>query len=103
MNAWFRIRRLRGPAFVILVGINALLHQWGVLSFGRSWPLYLILAGVFGLAERTALSTSPSPYVADPYGGFGSGGVTSILPPSYSTPATVVSEAGTLTDPDRRP
>src|ERR1700735_183549 len=60
MNTWLVIRRLRGPAFLILVGITALLNQWGVLSFSRSWPLYLILAGVIGLAERAALSTGAS-------------------------------------------
>ena len=54
MTTWLLIRRLRGPAFLILVGITALLNQWGVLSFSRSWPLYLILAGVIGLAERAA-------------------------------------------------
>ncbi len=32
------IRRLRGPAFLILLGVTALLNQWGVLSFSRSWP-----------------------------------------------------------------
>jgi hypothetical protein len=57
MNAWLLVRRLRGPAFIILVGVTALLNQWHVLSFARSWPLYLILAGVLGLAERAALST----------------------------------------------
>src|ERR1700723_2267884 len=61
MNTWLAIRRLRGPAFLILVGITALLNQWGVLSFGRSWPLYLILAGVIGLAERAALVAAPPP------------------------------------------
>ena len=61
MNAWLLIRRLRGPAFLIMVGITALLNQWGVLSFGRSWPLYLILAGVLGLAERAALAAAPPP------------------------------------------
>jgi hypothetical protein len=60
MNSWLLIRRLRGPAFLILIGITALLNQWGVLSFGRSWPLYLILAGVIGLAERAALIATPS-------------------------------------------
>ncbi len=59
MNAWLLIRRLRGPAFLILVGITALLNQWGVLSFSRSWPLYLILAGVLGLAERAAMAAAP--------------------------------------------
>jgi hypothetical protein len=56
MTTWLLIRRLRGPAFIILVGVTALLNQWGVLSFGRSWPLYLILAGLLGLAERAALA-----------------------------------------------
>src|SRR3984885_6530339 len=60
MNTWLLIRRLRGPAFLIMVGITALLNQWGVLSFSRSWPLYLILAGVIGLAERAAPSTGAS-------------------------------------------
>jgi hypothetical protein len=59
MNTWLFIRRLRGPAFIILVGITALLHQWGVLSFGHSWPLYLILAGVLALAERAAIAAAP--------------------------------------------
>src|ERR1700679_1329455 len=59
MNTWLLIRRLRGPAFLILFGITALLSQWGVLSFSRSWPLYLILAGVIGLAERAAILAAP--------------------------------------------
>ena len=66
MNAWLLIRRLRGPAFLILVGITALLNQWGVLSFSRSWPLYLILAGVLGLAERAAIAAAPSLPAAAP-------------------------------------
>ena len=56
MTTWLLIRRLRGPAFLILFGITAMLNQWGVLGFGRSWPLYLILAGLLGLAERAALA-----------------------------------------------
>jgi hypothetical protein len=60
MTAWLLIRRLRGPAFLIMVGVTALLNQWGVLSFSRSWPLYLILAGVLGLAERAALAAAPA-------------------------------------------
>jgi hypothetical protein len=70
MNAWLAIRRLRGPAYLILVGITALLNQWGILSFGHSWPLYLILAGVLGLAERAALAAGgqmPAPYGVNPY------------------------------------
>src|SRR6202453_4515951 len=76
MNTWLLIRRLRGPAFLILVGITALLNQWRVLSFGRSWPLYLILAGILGLAERAAIAAAPPavpPLYPGAYAGSGSG------------------------------
>ncbi len=56
MTQWLLIRRLRGPAFVLLVGIMAMLHEWTDFGFTRSWPLFLILAGVFALAESAALS-----------------------------------------------
>ena len=87
MNTWLLIRRLRGPAFLILVGITALLNQWGVLSFGRSWPLYLILAGILGLAERAAIAAAPPP-----------------LPPPYpgTYAASALTPADPLTDPNRR-
>jgi hypothetical protein len=77
MNTWLLIRRLRGPAFLIMFGITALLNQWDVLSFGRSWPLYLILAGVIGLAERAALTAAPP---ANPY----------MPATSYASPYSVV-------------
>jgi Domain of unknown function (DUF5668) len=87
MNTWLLIRRLRGPAFLILVGITALLNQWGVLSFGRSWPLYLILAGILGLAERAAIAAAPPP-----------------VPPAYpgTYGASSFTPADPLTDPNRR-
>ena len=84
MNTWLLIRRLRGPAFLILVGITALLNQWGVLSFSRSWPLYLILAGILGLAERAAIAAAPPP----PY------------PGTYA--ASSLTPADPITDPNRR-
>jgi hypothetical protein len=56
MNQWILIRRLRGPAFVLLVGILAMLQEWTDFGFSRSWPLFLILAGLLALAERAALS-----------------------------------------------
>ena len=68
MNRYILIRRLRGPAFLLLVGINALLAQTGILGWGSSWPFYLILAGVIALAERAALATA-GPVVQPPYPG----------------------------------
>lgn len=54
MNQWYAIRRLRGPAFLILIGILLLLEQCHIMNFGKSWPLLLILGGLLRLAERAA-------------------------------------------------
>jgi hypothetical protein len=89
MNAWWLIRRLRGPAFLILVGVTALLNQWGVLSFGRSWPLYLILAGVLGLAERAAIAAAPP-------------AVPPVYPGAYTGSGSGLPAAEPLSDPNRR-
>ena len=89
MNAWLLIRRLRGPAFLILVGITALLNQWGVLSFSRSWPLYLILAGILGLAERAAIAAAPP---ATP----------PLYPGAYADSGSGLSAADPLADLNRR-
>ncbi len=103
MNSWLLIRRLRGPAFLILVGITALLNQWGVLSFSRSWPLYLILAGVIGLAERAAILAAPpappaypGPYASTAY---------PPVPPYTNVPASGITGSANdpLADPNRRP
>jgi hypothetical protein len=71
MNSWMMIRRMRGPAFLLLFGVTALLHEWHILSFSQSWPLYLVLAGVLALAERAAFvapdpSQMPPQYPAQP-------------------------------------
>ncbi|HEX3940429.1 MAG TPA: DUF5668 domain-containing protein [Acidobacteriaceae bacterium] len=65
MNRWLLIRRMRGPAFLVLFGILALLNQWGVVSLRRSWPLCLIALGLILLAERVALLAGFPPYGAD--------------------------------------
>jgi hypothetical protein len=68
MSRYILIRRLRGPAFLLLVGVNALLAQAHILSWGHSWPFYLILAGVLQLAERAALaSEGDSQYPGAPW------------------------------------
>jgi hypothetical protein len=72
MNPYIMIRRLRGPAFLLLVGVLALLNQANVISWGRSWPFFLILAGVLQLAERalfSAVGYPPMPYPGSPYPG----------------------------------
>lgn len=66
MNQYLLLRRLRGPLILVTVGVMALLDQYGALSFGRSWPLLLIVVGILQLAERVALAQMPPP----PAGGF---------------------------------
>ena len=61
MSRYILIRRLRGPAFLLLLGVNALLAQRGILGWSQSWPFYMILAGVFMLAERAALASEGYP------------------------------------------
>jgi hypothetical protein len=58
MNQYYLIRRLRGPAILLLIGILALLHAFGVIHgfWHFFWPLLLILLGVLLLAERAALA-----------------------------------------------
>jgi hypothetical protein len=58
MNQYYLIRRLRGPAILLLIGTLALLHASGVIErpFHLFWPLLLILFGVLLLAERAALA-----------------------------------------------
>jgi hypothetical protein len=105
MTSWLLIRRLRGPAFLLLIGVMALLHEWAGFGFTRSWPLLLILAGLLSLAERAALAQAnredydpitgqPRPPDTTIYGGPGS----SIVPASAApiTPMTPPgSESGT--------
>ncbi len=61
MSRYVLIRRLRGPAFLLLVGVNALLAQANILGWEQSWPFYLILAGVLLLAERAVLAAEGYP------------------------------------------
>jgi hypothetical protein len=90
---WLLIRRLRGPAFLLIFGVTALLNQFDILSFGRSWPLYLILAGALSLAERAALANVvPIPFNGGPgAGGSYTGPIpTPYQPPYASSPTSVV-------------
>jgi hypothetical protein len=73
MSRYILIRRLRGPAFLLLIGVVALLHQTGLVfhMWRLFWPLALILWGVLLLAERAALEMEgyPQPFSGAPYPG----------------------------------
>ncbi|HEY0795414.1 MAG TPA: DUF5668 domain-containing protein [Acidisarcina sp.] len=104
MNQWLQLRRLRAPAFLVLLGVMFLLAEWHIVGFHRSWPLLLILAGILSLAERAALTR------VDP-GQFGGGMPGTYAgypppayppqaypPPGYSAPGSVVTPAPNSTE-----
>jgi hypothetical protein len=94
MNRYILIRRLTGPAVLLLIGTLALLHQMGVVErwWHLFWPLLLILIGVLKLAERAALASETypdAPYSGQPqYPGGYPGSYQGSYPGSYpGTPA----------------
>jgi hypothetical protein len=62
------VQALRGPILLITLGTLFAIHQAGVLSFSRTWPLLLIVAGVMKLLERMADPPQPPvpPYAGGP-------------------------------------
>lgn len=70
MNRYILIRRLRGPAILLLLGTILLMHESGLVDFwSLFFPLLLILIGVLKLAERAALAAAgdETPYPGSPY------------------------------------
>jgi B-box zinc finger/Domain of unknown function (DUF5668) len=75
-TALYRMRlfsALRGSVWVVLIGVMFLLSTFNILSWGRSWPLFIIVAGLMTIFERTAYSNAaasmpvyPTPPVPPP-------------------------------------
>jgi hypothetical protein len=96
MNRYILIRRLMGPAILLLIGVLALLHQAGIIDrwWSLFWPLLLILVGVLKLAERAALASEPYAPIPDtPYAGY---------QPYPGAPAPPAATAGTSIVPANR-
>jgi hypothetical protein len=89
MNRWYQIRKMRGAAILILVGILALLSEWHVLGWDKSWPLILIVLGLMALVERAAWSAGVREQQATQGFGPTTGPGTGTIPPtpSYWSPA----------------
>jgi len=87
-TAFYRRRlfcALRGSAWVILVGVLFLLSNFHILSWGHSWPLFIILAGLLTFFERTVNASAVPAYPAPPY---------QAPPPASSSTSIVPSSAG---------
>ena len=57
------IQAIRGPVLLVTAGVLFAIHQAGVLSFSRTWPLLVIVIGVMKLLERAwapAVAWQPS-------------------------------------------
>lgn len=66
---------LRGAIWIILVGVLFLLDSFHILSWGRSWPLFIIVAGLMAIFQRATYSAAAA--TATPY---------SYAPPAASGP-----------------
>lgn len=68
-SAQYRYRlfcALRGSIWVVLVGLLFLLDSFGILSWGRSWPLFIIVAGLMAFFHRTVYSGMGMSYPGPP-------------------------------------
>ncbi|HKR28058.1 MAG TPA: hypothetical protein VJS11_11410 [Acidobacteriaceae bacterium] len=61
MNQYLFLRRMRGPIFLLIFGVTALLDEYTGISYSMSWPLYIIAWGVIKLAENAILAQNPPP------------------------------------------
>jgi hypothetical protein len=80
-------RAARGSVWLILLGVIFFLADFDILPWSRSWPLFLILAGVMAFLERAVYSgagAEPFSYPAPP----GAAPFASPAPAAASVPAT---------------
>ena len=83
------IRALRSSVWLFLLGVLFFLDTFNILSWSRSWPLFIIVAGIMALLERSAYTTSvwqPSNYATEPPAGSTSSATSG---PSSNTTANI--------------
>jgi hypothetical protein len=100
MSHYIMIRRLRGPAILLLIGGVWLLHATGVIyhPWHWFWPLLLIMIGIFMLAERAALYAEGGypvmPYPGQPpYPGAYPGSIPGAMPPTQPVEGSTAASA----------
>jgi hypothetical protein len=49
---------IRGPVMLITLGVLLSIDHFGTVSFARTWPVLLIVFGIFKLAERSGARSS---------------------------------------------
>jgi hypothetical protein len=74
------MRNLFGAGMVITVGVLFLLNNFDILYFDRSWPILIIVTGLFTFASRSvSIDGHAQPYWA-------AGGTTPLAPPAQQDP-----------------
>ncbi|QHN02237.1 hypothetical protein FTO74_01735 [Granulicella sp. WH15] len=76
------LRALRGSVWVLLVGVLLLLNSLHWIEWERSWPYFIILAGVMAVLERTAYNAAAAEAYRYPPAGYPPS-----APPSPNPPA----------------
>jgi hypothetical protein len=62
------VQAIRGPLVLITLGALFAIHQAGVISFARTWPLIIIVVGLVKLAERLLVQPGyPNAYAPGTY------------------------------------
>lgn len=61
MNSANLFCAIRGPIMLITVGTLFALDHMGVFSFGRTWPLLIIIFGIMKLLERVVQPPPQTP------------------------------------------
>lgn len=101
-SAFYRYRlfhAINASVWLVLVGVLFLLDNSGILSWGKSWPLFIILAGLLavfrgvafsGVSPNGAAYTPPQPPFQTPPAG--SAGTSA--PPDHVTPPDTHDEGG---------
>jgi hypothetical protein len=55
-------RAIRGPLTLITLGVLFALNNFTPYTFGKTWPVLLIVFGLLSLARRSEPYTAPPPY-----------------------------------------
>lgn len=81
------VRALQSSVWVILVGVLFLLDNLNILSWGRSWPLFIIVGGVMAFVQRSVYAAAAQQPIAYPdYSSTGS----QPPPPPSTEPGTAI-------------
>jgi hypothetical protein len=60
------VHALHGSVWIVLVGVLFLLDSFHILSWGHSWPLFIIVAGLMAILRGMAYSHPLAPYPPPP-------------------------------------